>query len=476
MQRQWKVSLLLGLALTVGVADARISRQDLVQYMEGESIPGMTVTVMRNGRIIEQFGLGYADLENRVRMHPDAVLEVGSITKMYFAAVVLRLVEQGKLNLDAPIGQYLPDLPESHRVLTLRRLLNHTSGAFEYLGGLADFRRDYSDRELMDVFLKRPLDFGPGEAWSYSNGGYLLAGQVAAKVTGKTWRELMQSEVMDRLGLKETWIQQVTRIIPRRTQGYAMTARGLANAEPIRPSSGNTAGAILATGPDVARWAQAWFEGRIARPDVQREAFVPGLLARGRTYGYGLGWFLDELGPYKVAEHGGNTFGFSASLYTVPSERLAVVVLTNAAGKNLTGLAARIAAGHLRGIPVPEPAAVKPDPNPVRTRAIRDAFIDLIQSGVKSTKIDPELQSFGRSQRGFQALSAYRTQIGRPLRMQYLRERAIEAGDTMVSYLVDTERNRLVMSFRVNSEGKLVRIGVESSEPRPRLRKQTDPA
>lgn len=475
MRPHWKVSLLLGLALAASMAPARVTREDLIRYMEGEQIPGMTVTVMKNGRIVEQYGLGYADLENKVRMHPEAVLEIGSVTKMYFAAVILRLVEQGKLNLDAPIGQYLPDLPESHRALTLRRLLNHTSGSFEYLGGLADLRRDYSDRELMEVFLKRPLDFGPGEAWSYSNGGYLLAGQVAAKVTGKSWRELMQTEVIDRLGLKETWIQQVNRIIPRRTQGYAMTARGQTNAEPIRPSSGNTAGAILASGTDVARWAQAWFDGRIARPDVQREAFVPAQLARCRTFDYGLGWFLDNLGPYKVAEHGGNTFGYSANLYTVPSEKLTVVVLTNGAGKNLTGLSARIAAGYLRGIPAPPPNTVKPDPNPARTKAIRDAFIDLIQNGVKSTQIDPEMQAFGRAQRGFQVLNAYRTQIGRPLRMQFLSERAMEAGDTTVNYLVDTERDRLVMSFRISAEGKLVRIGVEPVGPRPRLRKQTDP-
>ena len=478
MKAGFKAGWMLTLVLAAGMASGqtRVSREDLVRYMEGELIPGMTVTVMRNGRLVEQYGLGYADLENKVRMHPDAVLEVGSVTKMYFAALILRLVEQGKLNLDAPIGQYLPDLPESHRPLTLRRLLNHTSGAFEYLGGIADFRRDYSDRELMEVFLKRPLDYAPGEAWSYSNGGYLLAGQVAAKVTGKGWRELLQAEVIDRLGLKETWIQQVPRLIPRRTRGYALTARGQTNAEPIRPSTGNTAGSILATGRDVARWAEAWFEGRIARSDIQREAFVPAQLARGRTFNYGLGWFLDDLGPYKVAEHGGNTFGYSASLYTVPSERLTVVILTNAAGKNLSGLSARIAAGYLKGIPTPVAEIVKPDPNPARTDAIREAFLDLIRNGVKSTLIDPELQAFGRTQRGFQILSAYRTQIGRPLRMQFLSERKMEAGDTMVNYLVDTAENRLVVSFRVSADGKLVRIGAEPRGPRPRVRKQTDPA
>lgn len=296
--------------------------------------PGAAVIAARDGQVILRRAYGSADLELGVPMRTDHVFRVGSITKQFTAVAALMLVDEGRLSLDDEITKFWPQYPTHGRRITVEHLLTHTSGIRSYTG-MPEWRprsrQDVTPAELMAVFRDAPMDFAPGESWLYNNSGYALLGAIVEQVSGQPWGEFLRARLFEPLGMNDTRYETWGELIPRRIPGYARTNDGvIRNSEPGSLTQAYAAGAIRSTVDDLLRWQLAMERGEVLRPETWRRAHQPYRLADGRSTGYGYGWFVATVGGRGSVEHGGDINGFSSNGLWMPSERLHVIVLSNA--------------------------------------------------------------------------------------------------------------------------------------------------
>src|SRR5688572_8973342 len=222
---------LLASALTATAASAQDSRA-LVHYIDSvataavaeQRTAGVSVAVVKNGRTVLAKGYGFADLENDVPATPETVYRIGSVTKQFTAAGIMRLMEQGKLSLDDTLQKFLPDFPTQGNRVTVRHLLNHTSGIRSYTSLGPKWQRvmrlDLAPDSMVALFANEPFDFKPGDAYRYNNSGYFLLGVIIEKLSGKPYGQYLQDEFFTPLGLKSTVYCDQAPIIKRRAQGY----------------------------------------------------------------------------------------------------------------------------------------------------------------------------------------------------------------------------------------------------------------
>lgn len=198
------------------------------QEMRQEKVPGVSIAVLRKGEVVVAKGYGQADVENNVPVTTETIFQSGSVGKMFTAAAVMTQVEQGRMSLDDHVSKYLADVPASWGTMTIRHLLTHTSGVANY-GRDFDYRRDYSDDELVKIAAAMPLDFAPGARWNYSNTGYALLGILVKKATGKSYLEVLDTEVFKPLGMKTARGISDGDIVMHRASGYQLDGGVLEN-------------------------------------------------------------------------------------------------------------------------------------------------------------------------------------------------------------------------------------------------------
>jgi D-alanyl-D-alanine carboxypeptidase len=296
--------------------------------------PGAAVIVARGGQVLLRKAYGTADLELGVPMRTDHVFRVGSITKQFTAVAILMLMEEGKLSLDDEITRFWPDYPTHGRRITVEHLLTHTSGIHSYTE-MPEWRprmlQQVTPAELIAIFRDQPMDFAPGEDWHYNNSGYALLGAVVEQVSGQPWGDFLRTRIFQPLGMRDTRYEAQGDVIPRRIPGYAKGQDGaIRNADPGSVTHAYAAGAIRSTVDDLLRWQLAVERGELLRPETWRRAHQPYRLADGRGTGYGFGWFVARTANRPSIEHGGDINGFSSNGLWIPSERLHVIVLSNA--------------------------------------------------------------------------------------------------------------------------------------------------
>ncbi|GAA4465451.1 hypothetical protein GCM10023189_46100 [Nibrella saemangeumensis] len=311
-------------------------------YMSAGTVPGLTIAVAKDGEIVVARGYGKTDIEMGVAAHPDAVLKIGSITKQFTAAIIMRLVEAGKLELDDPITKYLPDYPVQGRLVTIHHLLNHTSGIRSYTGldkahRQREFRLDLSYAEMVNLFGKQPFDFEPGTKYQYNNSGYYLLGEIISRLTGMPYAEYVEHELLQPLGLTHTYYCDDRRIIQNRAKGYEFEGNKLTNTNYISMAIPGPAGALCSTVGDLVRWTHLLHSGKVVTPISLQLMTSPTVLESGDTLGYGYGLQLSEIGGYFQVYHGGSVNGFLSGLAHYPEAGLTVAVLTNS-GKGSPGL------------------------------------------------------------------------------------------------------------------------------------------
>ena len=214
---------------------------DYIQgLMQKRHIPGVSIAVVRDGKVILAKGYGVANVELSVPATERTVYQLASVTKMFTATAIMMLVAEGKLKLDDRITERLSDLPAAWRDVTVRHLLNHTSGIKSYTS-VKDFhktsRKDYDRRELLALVTKVPLEFAPGEKWSYCNTGYFLLGMLIEKVSGKEYGEFLDERIFQPLGMTQTRVNDLRAIIPDRARATSGTGKrsGMASTS-ARPS------------------------------------------------------------------------------------------------------------------------------------------------------------------------------------------------------------------------------------------------
>lgn len=309
--------------------------------------PGGVVLVAHKDQVIYQRALGLANTTTGALLGPETVFRIGSITKQFTAVAILQLAEQGKLGLNDTIYRYL-DLPEREHPITIRHLLDHTSGIPNYTS-LPSFTpelyaKDISVADMIALFAHLPLEFEPGTRWSYSNSGYILLGAIIEKVSGSTWEAYLTEHLFKPAGMTHTSASANNGQLAGEALGYHRDGDGWEPATFLSMTWPYAAGTMRSTVGDLAKWNRALFAGKLLPLHRLQEAHTDHRLADGKETKYGFGWqFLDVQGTPSV-EHGGGINGFvSESLY-LPLADIHVVVLTNRESGDAAALAPTLAA------------------------------------------------------------------------------------------------------------------------------------
>lgn len=319
--------VLLFLASMVGTFAQDVSRMDdAVRAQAKDHVFMGAVLVARDGQVIFESACGLANAEWDVPNTTDTRFRVGSVTKQFTAAAFLRFAEQGKLSLDDPAARHVEGLPATWQGMTLRHLLNHTSGIPEFskLPDYADRRRGPLELEKSIARLYAfPPESAPGDKFSYSNSGYILLSHILERVTGRKFGDYLREEFFDPLGLVDTAVDSNGTVVPRRAAGYFRPQGKLTNAPFINMDVPMGAGALRSTVRDLWRWTEALMGGQVFSPASLAVMTTPGL------GDYGLGLVIRERNGRRVIEHGGSIEGFTAHLRYYPETKVTIVVLAN---------------------------------------------------------------------------------------------------------------------------------------------------
>jgi CubicO group peptidase (beta-lactamase class C family) len=356
----------LGLAATTSLSAQRSDRGAIITQidsvvqaeMASSKTPAMSVAVSRKGEVILAKGYGLANVELSVPATANTVYRTGSITKQFTAALIMQLVEAGKIGLDDPITKFLPDYPTQGHTVTIHHLLTHLSGIKSYTSLGPKFwteasRLDLSDSAMMASFKNLPFDFAPGAKYQYNNSAYYLLGVIIEKVTGTSYRNTINEKLAPSLGLQGTSYCDESTIIPHRAQGYEFRNGKLQNDDPISMNTPGAAGAICSTVLDLLSWREALFGGRVVSNASLAKMTTPATLNDGKPTGYGYGLSVGPLEGHRSVGHGGGINGFITYLAYYPDDDVTVAVLGNlgsAPSNRVATMVARLVLGI--GLPV----------------------------------------------------------------------------------------------------------------------------
>lgn len=301
--------------------------------MARQHIPGLALLITQDGEIVRAEGFGLANVELQVPVKPETVFQSGSMGKQFTAAAVMMLVEEGKVGLDDPLTKYFPDAPASWKEVTVRELLSHTAGFTDYPEKF-DFRKDWTEDELLKMVEGIPLAYPPGTKWDYSNLGYLTLGILIHKVTGEFYGDFLQQRIFKPLGMQKTRIISEADIVPNRAAGYRLVKGELKNQEWVAPMVNTTAdGSLYFSVLDLAKWDSALYTGKLLKKSSFDQMWTPVKLKNGQPNkdGYGFGWFVGERHGHRVVSHDGAWQGFKTAIARFVDDKLTVVVLANLA-------------------------------------------------------------------------------------------------------------------------------------------------
>jgi CubicO group peptidase (beta-lactamase class C family) len=286
---------------------------------------------------------------------------------------VMMLVEEGKLALSDPLPKHFPGAPAAWKDITVRHLLTHTSGIKDWEGGKdLDYRKDYTEDQLVKVAMKLPPDFPPGTQWSYSNTGYVLLGILVHKASGTFYGDFLKQRVFGPLGMDSTRIISEADVVKNRAAGYDLKDGQLRNQEWVSPSLNTTAdGSLYLTALDLAKWDAALGARKFLKPESYEAMWSPVRLGDGTTYPYGFGWGFDEQRGERVIEHGGSWQGFRTAIVRYPDRKLTVIVLANLSAAQPERMATAIGGIVEPALALPDARATVADPDSARTAALR---------------------------------------------------------------------------------------------------------
>ncbi len=346
--------------------------EDLLARTYPADGPGAVILVARGDRILFRGARGEADIETHALLQPDSVFRIGSVTKQFTAAALLTLVDAGRVRLDDPLSNYLPDFPEASRI-TIRQLLNHTSGLGDYWRLQNDqaetVQRDFTTDQLIALFDREPLQFEPGAGWAYSNSGYVLAGAVIEAASGMPWDAYLRQTLFEPLGMTHTGYGHDPAFAARQVAGYSRVDNELAPMRPMSMTQAYAAGALVSNADDLLIWNRALHEGRILSETAYQQMITPVGAAAVEEAQYGFGVLDDRVRGERMLWHGGHIFGFRAWLGYVPGSDISIIILENSDAFESIEIAhvGRRLAAIAMGRPYPEMTPVPVDMSALAT-------------------------------------------------------------------------------------------------------------
>lgn len=340
----------LGSAFGQNLSPAEQSKVDQVfaEFTKPGS-PGCALGIYRNGSIAYAKGYGLASLELQVPITPDTVFDIGSTSKQFTAFSILLLQKQGKLSLDDDIRKFIPEYPDYGKKISLRNLMNHTSGIRDY-NGLLDLagvptQNLTTDQDALDILIRqKALNFNPGEEWDYSNSGFFLLSQVVKRVSGQTLRDFDKANIFSPLGMSSTVIfNDHAQVIPHRATGYSFDPEKKALGVEMSNWEQTGDGSVQTSVTDLLKWDEHFYTGKVGGPELLKEMQLVGKLNNGEEHGYAAGLMIATYRGQPMVSHGGAWAGYRAELVRFPKQHTSVAILCNSAQSSPTMRAHRVA-------------------------------------------------------------------------------------------------------------------------------------
>lgn len=402
--------------------------------------PGAAVALLRDGEFLHCKGYGLANVEWGIPITPDTVFHIASLTKQFTATAIMMLKERGRVLLDAPLEAYLPDFPTQGRRVTVRHLLNHTSGIKTYSSlayhhnGTA--RLHASLKDLVARIAGLPFDFEPGERYLYNNSGYVLLGAIIERVSGMKYREFLDREIFRPLGMSRTLYLFDEPIVPRRAAGYQRGSAGIENASYVSATSYHAAGGLGSTVLDLARWDKAVRTNRLVSAESHAEMLRPTVLSDGSEFPYGYGWGTAEYRGRRLYHHAGGISGFACHMLHCRDDAVSTILLSNLYQFAFD----RIARGLVRSLLGEAPTV--PTPRPLAARALAACAGSFRAEGTTGTverRLVPTDEGLAFAE------------PGGPRLMPIGDGHFCESNDTEVEYVFNTLENGAYAGFRYSS-------------------------
>lgn len=391
----------------------------LTAAIKEKGFVGLSVAIMRDGKIVFARGYGQRSLEKNLPVDADTSFAIGSVTKQFTCACILLLAEEGKLSLDDPIAKYYPKLTRA-KDITLRDLMNHTSGYPDYYP--LDFvdrrmRQPIAFESMLEQYASGKLDFEPGSRFSYSNTGYILLGGVIEKVSGESFGAFLEKRILKPMKMDHSRYGS-SRDLPLAATGY--TAFALGEPEPAVPEADgwiDAAGGMWASASDLLRWDLALVEGKVLKPESYRAMTAPRQLSTGKRSDYACGLLVASLDGETVLRHSGGVSGFVSLNAFLPRVRSGLVVLANTDHVSTAAVRTALFELLLKDIQERDAPAVPKVNGPGPKEVVLDFLAQMTSGKVDRGQLGEEFSAFLTEQRvkeGGARLQA----LGKPTRVE----------------------------------------------------------
>jgi D-alanyl-D-alanine carboxypeptidase len=462
------VRLLIAFPLLLTLFATEANSDEIDRYVEAQMrqlrIPGLSLAIIQNGRMIKERGYGFANLELEAPASKDTVYEFGSTTKQFTAAAVMLLVEEGRVHLDDSVRKYFPEVPESWSSITVRHLLNHTSGIQNHVavpGWLGVFKTSILGQttpprdELLRMFFKLPLEFQPGETWAYDNTGYYLLGLIIEKASGQSYWEFLENRITKPLEMRATRSSDPQPLVPNRAAGYDWKANHFVNQPILAPFVAFSAGSILSTVEDMRKWDAALQTDTLLKKSSLDQSWTA---AKGNDGGdlpfnYGFGWFIDNYHGHRLVQHSGGTPGFSSLIYRFVDDKLSVIILTNHADCILDQLAINLAGMCLPELKRPEAGS---DQDTKTSKQLREVFAGLLRQKYDATLFTAPMRTFLKTATA-KSLWQWYAEHGAPGSFDFADREEVRDG-RILRYRVTLGGNPYWYSFKLTKDDKIAQI------------------
>jgi len=318
--------------------------------MQRQHIPGLSLLVSRGGKVVLAEGFGLSNVELQVPAKPETVFQSGSVGKQFTATAVMMLAEEGKVSLDDPLTKYFKNAPKAWNDVTVRELLSHTAGFGDYPKDF-DFRKDWTEDQLLKLVENIPLAYEPGSKWAYSNLGYLTLGILTHRVTGEFYGDFLQQRIFHPLEMNSTRIISEADIVPNRAAGYRWVKGELKNQEWVAPMVNTTAdGSLYFTTLDLAKWDAALYTEKLLKRSSLDQMWTVAKLRDGKPNkgNYGFGWFIDDRHGHRCIHHDGAWQGFQTAIDRYVDDQVTVIALSNLSGSEPGKITQHVAELYLK--------------------------------------------------------------------------------------------------------------------------------
>jgi CubicO group peptidase (beta-lactamase class C family) len=455
--------------LTTPCLAQQLSREDRVaavkvdrvvnRQMIANQIPGVSLAVLRKGKIIILKSYGLANVEHRVPVKPETIFQSGSMGKQFTAAAVMLLVQENKLSLDDKLSKYFPDIPPAWKDITIYNLLTHTSGLGDYPPEI-DLKRDYTEDEMFAAFKKAPLDFEPGSSWNYSNIGYVTLGMLIRKITGKYYGDFLQERIFQPLEMRTARVISEADIVPNRAAGYRLVKGELKNQDWVSPSTNSTAdGSLYFSILDLVKWDAALYTDTPLTQSSRDKIWTAARLRDGTTKDYGFGWHLGEYHDRRLGFHGGAWQGFKTFIIRFLDTELTIIFLANSWETRDFKFARGLAAAFYPAFSLPDVKTIA-DPDPRTTSLVRRGLMQ-----VAMRKPDEELFTPGcraamlgdEGKRIAQSLNAFSLPVA-IIHSSELIETGIQSHQRLYRYLLTDIGGSAYITVQLTTDNKIASI------------------